>query len=358
MYLDRASNTTNVGNYVTGLFNVVQALYSAESIDVQISSIYVWTSTDPYINYSTSPTIINAFSNYRTSYSGTFAHLLSTRSINIGGIAGPLSYVVNGFCYKNFSYAYSNIFNIYTSSSPPVYSWTIQVVSHELGHNMGSPHTHSCSWAGGAIDNCYTPEGQCNRGPSPSNGGTIMSYCHLSPNPGINFSNGFGTQPGNLIRNNYNSASCLTSCGGGGGQLNCSNAIPVNCGTVLTNQTTVGGANNANSYACIPSWNESGPEKVYVINTTTTGKIRAELLNANGNLDVFILSSCNNNSGNCEYEVPATEYAELANAPPGVYYIVVDGYNGYSGAYSLKIDCQCQCQPAGSKNPSSTLTLP
>ena len=38
-----------------------------------------------------------------------------------------------------------------------------------------------------------------------------MSYCHLT-GAGINFSNGFGTQPKNVILNRYNSATCLTSC--------------------------------------------------------------------------------------------------------------------------------------------------
>jgi len=39
-----------------------------------------------------------------------------------------------------------------------------------------------------------------------------MSYCHLNQ-VGINFSLGFGTQPGNVIRNVFNGASCLGTCG-------------------------------------------------------------------------------------------------------------------------------------------------
>ena len=83
-----------------------------------------------------------------------------------------------------------------------------------MGHNLGSPHTQSCSWVGGALDNCYTTEGGCAPGPAPTNGGTIMSYCHLT-SYGINFNNGFGTQPGNLIRSKVNGATCLTACSGG-----------------------------------------------------------------------------------------------------------------------------------------------
>lgn len=40
-----------------------------------------------------------------------------------------------------------------------------------------------------------------------------MSYCHLVSGVGINFNNGFGTQPGDLIRNRTISASCINATG-------------------------------------------------------------------------------------------------------------------------------------------------
>jgi len=39
-----------------------------------------------------------------------------------------------------------------------------------------------------------------------------MSYCDLNGGPGINFSLGFGTQPGNVIRNKVSKANCLNGC--------------------------------------------------------------------------------------------------------------------------------------------------
>jgi hypothetical protein len=97
----------------------------------------------------------------------------------------------------------------------PNYSWSVFVVAHEFGHLFGSRHTHACVWNGNntAIDGCGVcmespdPDADpitCNNCPRlgvPQNGGTIMSYCHLSGNPGINFNLGFGLQPGNVIRN-------------------------------------------------------------------------------------------------------------------------------------------------------------
>src|SRR5678815_583155 len=115
---------------------------------------------------------------------------------------------------------------------------------------MGSRHTHACVWNGNntAIDGCgpsagYPYEGNCNNAPIPGNGGTIMSYCHLVP-AGINFSNGFGPQPTNVILNNYNSATCLSACIGGGLCFASSNTNTLNVTTSTADFVweSVGGA--------------------------------------------------------------------------------------------------------------------
>lgn len=196
-------SVVNVQNFVNGFFNVVSTLYENENINVTISEIFVWTSPDPFPT-GDSGDALDFYTDYRTSFNGNIAQLLAKTNNGNGGIAW-----LNVLCNNNIKHSYSDINMNY--SNFPNYSWTVMVVTHELGHNIGSNHTHWCGWSGGALDNCYNTEGSCGPGPAPTNGGTIMSYCHLT-NYGINFSNGFGTQPGNRIRQRVNQANCLAPC--------------------------------------------------------------------------------------------------------------------------------------------------
>lgn len=210
LYQDKGSDVNNVTNYVTGFFNQVATLYQNENIDIQISQLYIWTSTDPYASTTSTSTALSAFrSRVGSTFNGNLAHLLTTRNLG-GGIA-----YVDVLCNKSYAHGVSMIYNSY--STFPTYSWTVEVVTHELGHNVGSNHTQACSWVKpdgttGALDNCYTTEGGCPAGPAPTNGGTIMSYCHLT-SYGINFLNGFGPLPGARIRDRVQNASCITASG-------------------------------------------------------------------------------------------------------------------------------------------------
>ena len=219
IYQDKGSNTTNVTNFITGLFNQVATMYANENINVVMSPLNIWTSTSPY-NGSTSSDMLNQFLANTGSFDGDLAMLLSYQAS--GGIA-----YVDQLCgnYADYRKSFSSINSTY--ANVPNYSWSVMVVCHEFGHLFGSSHTHACAWNGNntAIDGCYTTEGSCSNPGIPSNGGTIMSYCHLQ-SVGINFNLGFGPQPGNLIRNRVTNANCLAACddgsgGGGGGGTTC-----------------------------------------------------------------------------------------------------------------------------------------
>jgi len=207
-YQDNNNSVSEVEVYLNGLFNEVETIYYNESIGIGISEIFVHTSPDPFINTNDTEEALYLFRDLRqNNFNGRLAHLVSGRSLG-GGIA-----FVDVLCSINLNHAVSELYNTYNTF--PTYSWDLYVFAHEMGHNFGSWHTHSCVWNGNntAIDGCsgFTDRGNCSIPGVPSNGGTIMSYCHWQ-SVGINFSLGFGTQPGNLIRNRFNNSSCILEC--------------------------------------------------------------------------------------------------------------------------------------------------
>ena len=151
------------------------------------------------------------------------ASKIKKHALDPGGLGG-LAADINALCSDANKYAYADV--NYGYNSFPTYSWTVNTITHEFGHLLGSQHTHACVWNTfnlTAIDGCgptyganYNPpiiyEGSCSGAPIPTGGGTIMSYCHLGA-VGINFNNGFGSQPAARIQNRIENASCLgTSC--------------------------------------------------------------------------------------------------------------------------------------------------
>ena len=114
------------------------------------------------------------------------------------------------------------------------------------------------------------------------------------------------------------------------------------------NGTTNDGSSIITTYNCT-SWNESGPEKWHVITTASTATITATLTNMSEDLDVFILNACNQNGCN----VYGNSSVTYENAPAGAYYIVVDGYNGVSGTYTLTVEVTA---PTSSCSNVTTLT--
>ncbi|MEO8665098.1 MAG: zinc-dependent metalloprotease [Ignavibacteria bacterium] len=216
MYVDASNNIDNVAAFIEGMFNSVQTIYQNEGIPFVISGIGVWTGPDPYRNLDDPYQILLNFGEAsRDDFEGNLAHLISTRSAGLGGIAW-----IRVMCAEYNPqdsagrFAFSNIDPNYNNF--PTYSWTVNVITHEMGHSIGSRHTHACWWPAGpggairAIDSCYTNE-LCSF-PTRPRVGTIMSYCHLwtiAQGGGVNLSLGFGQLPGDTIRLRYSQAACL-----------------------------------------------------------------------------------------------------------------------------------------------------
>ncbi|AZI54570.1 T9SS C-terminal target domain-containing protein [Epilithonimonas vandammei] len=202
-YTQNGSNVASTVNWVTALFNNIKTLYDNENVKVAMSETYVWTTTDPYSGQPGA--ILSKFRTTRTSFNGDLAQLIRNPATT------SVAYV-NSLC-STYKYSYCGVNN--QNVAVPTYSWNIEAMTHELGHNLGSPHTHACAWNGNntAIDGCGPASGNdegCD-GPLPTTTkGTIMSYCHLL-SVGISFANGFGQQPGDLIRETIAAKPCLGS---------------------------------------------------------------------------------------------------------------------------------------------------
>ncbi len=227
--------------YMTSIFNNKAVLYRNEGVLLEFKVLQINTATDEYAALAGSS--INFLkmlggvvqNTHKTTYGCDVAQLFSTKYPGIGGVAWR-----PGLCLSynsgdsSGSYAFSGLNG--SSSAFPTYSWNVEVSTHELGHVLGSHHTHACVWGPTrttAIDGCYAIEGGCADPGDPSGavGGTIMSYCHLVGGVGINFSNGFGTQPGDTVR--YRIGIQGASCGA---QYNPSVALPIASRTVTANR--------------------------------------------------------------------------------------------------------------------------
>lgn len=207
-YQNNGESVDQTVNWLTAVHNNINTLYENDEISISLNEIVVWTEPDPFTGDHFDN--LEDFADYRLNFNGDLAHLINSPSTT------SVAYL-NSLCVFGYNYAYSGVDMSY--QNVPTYSWTIMAMTHEMGHSFGSPHTHACSWNGNntAIDVCAPTydisfsEG-CVDGTVPyEEGGTIMSYCHLLNDVGINFNNGFGEQPANLIRNIINSSYCLTA---------------------------------------------------------------------------------------------------------------------------------------------------
>ncbi len=219
IFLDKGAGTAE---YIEGLFNQSATIYANDGVVMLMSEMFIWESASPYGGSCTNA-ILESFQAFRTSFNGDLGHLVSY--LGGGGIAAGFNGLCNpdraeSMCYSGIQNSYDNV---------PTYSWSVMVFTHEMGHLLGSRHTHACVWNGNntAIDGCGSCQEEPNPPPSPPgcassgldcnfcaappippSGGTIMSYCHLQ-SVGINFNNGFGPQPTNVILNNVERADCL-----------------------------------------------------------------------------------------------------------------------------------------------------
>lgn len=314
-------SVANVTSYIQGMFAQVATLYANDSMNIKLKTLFVWNTVDPY-NATTTSSLLTQFGQTRTSFDGDLAHLLGY--VGNGGIA-----YVNSMCSSSNQYkmAYSDINPTY--SLVPTYSWTIECVSHEQGHNVASKHTHDCAWNGNntPIDGCGPAAGyttNCTAGPLPSGGGTIMSYCHLVSGVGINFNLGFSPQPKALMKNTIAAKTCLFTC-------DTVVTPPPPCTTPAQPSIISGSVNpcvgvtgiysvtsdpNATSY----TWQLPSGWAIQTGTSTNTNSVSITAGSGSGNIAVFAVNSCGTSSPRTLYVTPSTVPATpgVINGPTGV----------------------------------------
>lgn len=256
IYQLRSSSLLSVVDYVFGLFNESFVAYAGIGIKMEISQIFVWDQADPYsddMSENSTGGVLSSFVSNRPTFNGDLAHLLTTRDINGGKANG-----IGGICENEDDLSPHCVSGNLSSVNPgvlPTTSFTLFVIAHEMGHVLGSFHTHACRWGPGGneqIDDCgniwATTDGtdndddcpgdtnmdgvECGPGdtnvdeadeaegsscfdntnpldPPTANGwGTIMSYCHLTTR--LDMANGFAAGPTDLIVSTVMDADCLS----------------------------------------------------------------------------------------------------------------------------------------------------
>ncbi|MCB1007259.1 MAG: hypothetical protein KDB94_00030 [Acidobacteria bacterium] len=215
-YFQIFGDTTAAAEYALDLLAFSSTIYASEvGADLIVASVSLWTSSgDPWAQ--SNPTCaLYEFGKYwndnRQGSVRTIAHFLSGKS-NGGGVAWVGVLCSDAFSYdislsgcggmtsvSNYGGAYGYTGTIDGNFQPgnPQPIWDTIAVTHEIGHNFGSPHTHCYANYGGSsshVDQCWTSAsagcyngttktlpgvGSVTGGTAGAGNGTIMSYCHL-----------------------------------------------------------------------------------------------------------------------------------------------------------------------------------
>jgi hypothetical protein len=180
--------------YVTALYGAISTIFRRDcDANVAVSFVRVFTSPEDLFN---EPDPLGPFRDHWQADMGAVerdvAQLLTgRRNLPYGGVAwlnaacGEFGYSVNGYLNGRFADP--------VGTDPG--NWDINVVAHELGHNVGTLHTHNYG-----ADGCAS--GVVQRG-------TIMSYCHVVSGASANIDLSFHRVTANAIENFLVSAACL-----------------------------------------------------------------------------------------------------------------------------------------------------
>lgn len=208
-------STAAAQGYLDTLVAAANEIYVRDcNIQFRVTFSRLWTTEDPWTQNSASSQL-SQFRVYWTENHADverdIAHLLSGRALG-GGVA-----YLNVACSSSVGYAVSS--NLQGFFPTPLVdhshlNWDIKVFTHEIGHNLGTRHTHDLAQHDPPLDDCYVDAlgyGSCTQ----ASQGTIMSYCHLCSGGMSNINLNFHPSTQLVIESYVASVPCLVdeACG-------------------------------------------------------------------------------------------------------------------------------------------------
>ncbi len=210
-YEDFHRDEDSIMNWVTQMFAKTQEIYETRGISLTISHVDIHTEMDTFYGSWSLRTNLELLGySLQDDIIGDLSQLVTTK--NLGG---GRAYITN-LCASYDPVSHGGMYSVISGLSKEIviendFNWNIYLMAHELGHLMGSSHTHSCSWGPNhdqPLDNCFYDSGECGDMITDDIFGTIMSYCYRYDE--LAFANGIANHPAQrMITNIVNAESCL-----------------------------------------------------------------------------------------------------------------------------------------------------
>ncbi|PWJ56579.1 putative secreted protein (Por secretion system target) [Dyadobacter jejuensis] len=161
-YQQYKGDTALIKSVAYGFIDKASAIFERDiGVKLTVSTIHIWKSPEPYA-LSTDMDYYNNILTYWNMHRSEPRDAVVSLSVRGGWFYGGYR-----MCTSNFP-------------GPTNPTLSVDLLAHELGHTLGSPHTHSCSWPGGPIDYCEIVESNgadCQSQFKEYTNGTLMSYC-------------------------------------------------------------------------------------------------------------------------------------------------------------------------------------
>ncbi len=220
-------DSIRTAEFMIALMNGVNTIYRKDlNVTIIIPRLQIWTTTspDPYANDGNAPALLDEVENRWSKISTIkrdIVHCLDAVPNSGGLFVLGIANGIGNICSGGVSNAYS-VAGIFKNGLAKIndYVGDIVTIAHELGHNIGSYHTHNCNfWPPRGLDSCMTSgtayrtrsnysQEACFKGAPIANPGSIMSYCHLT-NPSRSVAFTFLPRVATYLRTYMESRSCV-----------------------------------------------------------------------------------------------------------------------------------------------------